>query len=166
MISTERLDLRLPAEADRDRFVALFQDEAFMVYSGGVLDDGAASARFDRMLERADEVPFAKQPVIERSSGTILGYTGVDAFEYQGVRRLEYGYRLVPDARGKGYATEAGRALLAMADEWVTEPFELMAMIDPRNAPSRNVIGKLGFRYWKTGEVNGWIDDMFLRTVG
>ena len=39
-------------------------------------------------------------------------------------------------------------------------------MIDPRNEPSRNVIGKLGFRYWKTGEVNGYVDDMFLRTVG
>ena len=166
MITTERLELRLPVEGDRARFIELFADEEFMAYSDGVLDAVAGSTRFDRMLERAAEVRFAKQPVIERSSGLILGYTGVDAFEYDGQRRLEYGYRLVTQARGRGYATEAGLALLAAADDWADEPVEVMAMIDPRNAPSRSVIGKLEFRYWKTGEVNGYIDDLFLRTIG
>jgi RimJ/RimL family protein N-acetyltransferase len=83
--------------------VRLFGDEEFMVFSGGALDFEAANRRFDRMLERARELPFAKQPVVERSTGTIIGYSGVDRFEFEGESRLEFGYRLVPEAWGQGY---------------------------------------------------------------
>jgi RimJ/RimL family protein N-acetyltransferase len=109
---TDRLEIRAPIEADRDRFVRLFCDPAFMVFSGGVHDSDGANRRFDEMMRLAQEVPFAKQPVVELASGEIVGYTGVAWFEFEGVPRLEYGYRLIPEARGRGYATEAGRALL------------------------------------------------------
>ena len=52
---TSRLELRLPVETDRARFVELFCDEEFMVFSGGVLDSRAAHARFDQMLEQCSE---------------------------------------------------------------------------------------------------------------
>ena len=68
-VLTERLEVRLPVEADRARFVALFQDPAFMEFSDGVHDRASASTRFDVMLETAEGVPFAKQPVIERGDG-------------------------------------------------------------------------------------------------
>ena len=60
------------------------------------------NARFDEMLERAEDLPFAKQPVIERSSGEIVGYAGVNWFDFESRRRLEFGWRLVPEARGRG----------------------------------------------------------------
>ena len=113
---TERLEVRLPRERDRTRFVELFCSPEFMVFSGGVHDLESAQARFDDMLRTASEVPFAKQPVIERATGTIVGYAGVAWFDFEGERRLEFGYRLVPDARGRGYATEAGRAVLDVRD--------------------------------------------------
>jgi RimJ/RimL family protein N-acetyltransferase len=75
------------------------------------------------MLARAGELTFAKQPVIERSSGQVVGYAGVDRFVFEGQSRLEFGYRLVPQARGKGYATEAGRAC------W---------QLRPRHSPARS----------------------------
>lgn len=156
---TPRLEVRLPVEADRERFVQLFRDESFMVFSAGVLDPDGAHRRFDEMLERAAEIPFAKQPVIERRTGSIIGYTGVNTFEFEGQRRLEYGYRLVPTARGRGYATEAGRALLTSAA--ATFSGEILAMIDPRNVPSQNVARKLGFEYWKQAVVDGFLDDLY-----
>jgi RimJ/RimL family protein N-acetyltransferase len=159
---TERLEIRAPQETDRGRFVELFCDDEFMVFSGGVHDPASANTRFDEMLATAGEVPFAKQPVIERASGRILGYSGVAWFEFEGARRLEYGYRLVPDARGCGYATEAGIALLALAGRSFRG--ELLAMIDPTNEPSQRVIGKLGFTYWKQAEVDGYIDNMYRRS--
>ena len=124
-----------------------------MVFSGGTLSVDGAHERFDRMLARAAELPFAKQPVIERSSGSNVGYCGVDRFEFEGELRLEFGYRLVVAARGRGYATEAGEAVLAIAGANFTG--ELIAMIDPRNAPSSNVITKLGFTWWKRAIVDG-----------
>ncbi|MEM9609346.1 MAG: GNAT family N-acetyltransferase [Actinomycetota bacterium] len=162
-IETERLIVRLPEEADRERFVELWTDDEFQVFSPGTFDVAGASVRFDRMLERAAELTFAKQPIVDRASGRILGYTGVDTFEFEGETRLEYGYRLDTSARGKGYATEAGQALLAHASQvWEGE---LLAMIDPRNDASRNVLGKLGFEFWKQDLVEGFVDDLFRRRL-
>jgi len=159
---TDRLEVRLPEPSDRGRFVELFCDPEFMVFSDGVHDVASANARFDVMLATAREIPFGKQPVIERATGRIVGYTGVAWFEFEGARRLEYGYRLVPEVRGRGYATEAGAALLALAEE--NFQGELLAMIDPTNEPSQRVIAKLGFAYWKKAEVNGWIDNLYRRS--
>jgi RimJ/RimL family protein N-acetyltransferase len=161
-VLTERLEVRAPRAADRDRFVELFTDPEFMIFSDGVLDRAAAQARFDVMLDTAIEVPFAKQPVVELATGTIIGYSGVARFEFEGARRLEFGYRLVPEARGRGFATEAGLALLALAAE--TFHGELLAMIDPTNQASSNVIGKLGFTYWKRAEVDAYEVDLYRRT--
>lgn len=156
---TDRLIVRLPVEDDRERFVELFCDEEFMIFSGGVMNEADANGRFDGMLERAAEVPFAKQPVIERSSRLILGYTGANRFEFEGEQRWEWGYRLIPEVRGKGYATEAGRALVEVARR--SFEGEILAMIDPRNDASKNVIAKLGFTWWKRDYVNGWLDDLY-----
>jgi RimJ/RimL family protein N-acetyltransferase len=158
-VLTERLELRPPLERDRARFVELFQDDDFMVFSDGVHSAESAHARYDVMLRNATEIPFAKQPLIERTTGTIVGYAGVAWFEFEGERRLEFGWRLVPEARGHGYATEAGRALLAIAAE--TLHGEILAMIDPANAPSQNVAAKLGFTFWKQATVDGWLDNLY-----
>src|SRR5262245_20776717 len=80
-VITPRLEVRAPAEADRSRFVDLFCDDEFMVFSSGTLTDRAAHQRFDHMLAMCHEVTFAKQPVIERISGSIGGYIGVDWIE-------------------------------------------------------------------------------------
>jgi RimJ/RimL family protein N-acetyltransferase len=160
---TARLEVRLPRESDRFRFVRLFCDEEFMVFSLGVLTPDAAHRRFDEMLTRSAELPFAKQPVIERSTGTIVGYAGVDWFDFEGRRRLEYGYRLVPEARGVGYATEAGRAVLAKAAE--TYRGEIFAIIDPTNHASQNVAAKLGFTFWKRAIVAGYLDNLYRQRI-
>lgn len=161
---TPRLEVRPTTEPDRDRFVHLFCDDEFMVFSSGVLTPDAAHDRFDGMLATGAELSFAKQTVIERSTGIIVGYVGVDWFELEGRRRLEFGYRLVPAARGLGYATEASRALLATAAQ--TFSGEIFAIIDPANHPSQNVAGKLGFSFWKQAIVAGYLDDLYRRRIG
>jgi RimJ/RimL family protein N-acetyltransferase len=163
VVLTPRLEIRLPAQADRTRFVELFGDEAFMVFSDGVLANDGANERFDEMLARADELAFAKQPVIERSTGLIVGYCGVNWFDFEGDRRLEFGYRLVPEARGRGYATEAGQAVLARAA--ATFRGEILAMIDPVNTASQNVARKLGFSFWKQATVDDYLVNMYRREI-
>jgi RimJ/RimL family protein N-acetyltransferase len=162
-VLTPRLEVRLPGESDRARFVELFCDEDFMVFSSGVLTKDAAHERFDEMLVRGAEFAFAKQPVIERSTGIIVGYVGVNWFDFEGRRRLEFGYRLVPRARGVGYATEASQAVLARAAE--TFRGEILAMIDPDNRGSQNVARKLGFTFWKQAIVDGYLDNIYRRRI-
>ncbi|MGH9246750.1 MAG: GNAT family N-acetyltransferase [Acidimicrobiales bacterium] len=156
---TGRLEVRHPLEADRARLVELFCDEAFMVYSEGVTSEVEANVRFDRMLARCAEVSFAKQPIIERSSRVVIGYTGVDWIEFEDGRWLEWGYRLAPGARGKGYATEASAALLVAAAEVYTG--EILGIIHPENRPSQRVLRRLGFEYWKRASVQGGLRDLY-----
>ncbi len=163
---TDRLTIRLPAEADRPRFVELFTDDAFTVF-GGSHDVPSANARFDRMLALAQVVPYAKQPVIEKASGAIVGYSGVGSVVFEGLDRLEWGWRFVPEARGRGYATEATEALLAIAD--AHHDGEMLCIIDPANQPSLRVADKVGFRWWQRFV---WPDDppeeteLLLRPIG
>lgn len=162
---TPRLEVRLPHELDRPRFVELFCDDDFMIFSGQARTEEAAHRRFDHMLAVCEVVPFAKQPIVERTSGLVVGYTGVDYFTFEGEERLEWGYRLVPESRGLGYATEASQALLAGAGEWFTG--ELIAMINPANHASQNVCQKLGFAFLKQAPVNnGDIADFYTLTIG
>jgi RimJ/RimL family protein N-acetyltransferase len=163
-VLTARLELRLPEERDRKRFVELFRDEEFMVFSDGVHDELSAQRRFDEMLERARELSFAKQPVIDRESGTIVGYVGVNWFDFEGERRLEFGWRLVPEARGRGYATEAAGAVLGLAVESFRG--EILAMIDPTNHASANVARKLGFSFWKKAVIDDYLDDLYRLRIG
>jgi RimJ/RimL family protein N-acetyltransferase len=158
-VLTDRLEIRPPRQADRERFVELFCNDDFMIFSAGVLAAEEAHDRFDKMVLRAEELSFAKQPVIERSTGLIIGYSGVDWFDFEGEQRLEFGYRLVPGARGKGYATEASRAVLALAAETFCD--EVLAMIDPTNKASQGVARKLGFTFWKQAIIDGYLDNIY-----
>lgn len=156
---TARLEVRPPVETDRERFVELFCDKDFMVFYPQVHTAETAAARFDRMVALCQEIPFGKQPVVERSSGRIVGYAGADLIEVEGRTWLEWGYRLVADCRGLGYATEANQALLAKARQ--SHDGELLAVIAPDNLASQNVCRKLGFEFWKQAVVLGDLCNLY-----
>jgi RimJ/RimL family protein N-acetyltransferase len=159
---TDRLEVRLPDESDRERFVDLFCDDAFMVFSGP-LDRAAAERRFDGMLQLAEAVPFAKQPVLERESGLVVGYVGVATIEFDGLEQFEFGWRLVPEARGRGYATEASAGVLELAGQ--CDAGWIYALIDSRNLASQRVARKLGFRYRRDAEIHGDVIQLHQRWV-
>jgi RimJ/RimL family protein N-acetyltransferase len=165
VIATARLLVRPAQEADRERFTELFSDEDFMVYyPGGARSQDEASRRFDHMVAVCQTVPFGKQPVVELSSGAVVGYTGVDHITFEGKTWLEWGYRLAPEFRGFGYATEASQALLAKAQQMYTG--ELLAIIAPENLASQNVCRKLGFTFWKQAPIEGFVANLYTLSVG
>jgi RimJ/RimL family protein N-acetyltransferase len=163
VITTARLQVRPPRESDRARFVEFFRDDEFMVFYPRRFTAEEASDHFDHMLAVCEAVPFGKQPVIELSSGAIVGYTGVDYVVFEDETWLEWGYRLTAEARGRGYATEAGQALLAKAHR--TYSGELLAIIDRENLASQNVCRKLGFTYWKQAPVFGDVKNLYRLTA-
>lgn len=158
-VTTARLQVRPPREADRNRFIELFRSEDFMVFYPGILSEEEATDRFDHMVAVCQVIPFGKQPVVERASGLVIGYTGVDHIDFEGKTWLEWGYRLVPESRGLGYATEASQALLAKARQTHTD--ELLAIIHPENLASQSVCNKLGFTFWKRAPVDGDIRNLY-----
>ncbi len=164
-VETERLLIRNAEESDRERLVGLFTDPIFTTFSSGVLDVRSANARFDRMLDFAEKVPYAKQPIIEKATETIIGYTGVDSAVVEGIERLEWGWRLAGEARGHGYATEATMALLDVADS--RDDGEMLCIVACENQPSHRVAGKVGFVGWKRVVwSDGVLTDLLVRPIG
>lgn len=84
--------------------------------------------------------------IIETNEGVFIGDCGLTWQPVNGKPRLEVGYHVRRNAQGLGYATEAAAACRDFARSTLGAP-ELVAIIDPRNAPSRRVAEKIGMRY-------------------
>jgi [ribosomal protein S5]-alanine N-acetyltransferase len=62
---------------------------------------------------------------------------------------VEFGYRIFPPYRGRGYATEAARMLMDLAEERAAIR-RFVLSVGPENEPSLAIVRKLGFT--QTGE--------------
>jgi RimJ/RimL family protein N-acetyltransferase len=62
---------------------------------------------------------------------------------------VEFGYRIFPPYRGRGYATEAARMLMDLAEERA-DIRHFVLSVGPQNEPSLAIVRKLGFT--QTGE--------------
>ncbi|WP_328394666.1 GNAT family N-acetyltransferase [Nocardia sp. NBC_00416] len=94
--------------------------------------------------------PYGHRLVVERDGGTTVGSIGLFWPPLDGV--LELGYGIVPSRRGRGYATEATRAL---ADYALTAPLvhAVSASVELANPASVRVLEKAGFvRFSTSGE--------------
>jgi len=84
----------------------------------------------------------------EQATGSFLGFTGLarPAFEAPFTPAVEVGWRLSRAAWGFGFATEAGRAVAALAFEELGLE-ELVSYTADGNARSRAVMRRLGMRH-------------------
>lgn len=143
-ILSERLILRPFLPQDEAAVIRFLTSPDFMVYSpSGALTEASAKIRFNELRESYRQFGFGKFAVLLRDSEILLGYCGVEQCEIDGAVQIELGLRLHPTYRGKGYATEAGRAFLGWYHSNDQKPF--IAFTEPSNKPSIRVLEKLGF---------------------
>ncbi|NOH60687.1 GNAT family N-acetyltransferase [Vibrio sp. RE88] len=141
-IETPRLLLRPFVAEDRDITIDLLQNDAFMAYSPtGAMNTCQAQQRFEQLTSKS--TTFGKLAIIERATGHLIGYCGLEKYTYQQQTMLELGYRLTPEARGNGYAIEASRAVLNIAKQQGIE--RVLGLTEPDNVPSQKILLKLGF---------------------
>lgn len=79
--------------------------------------------------------------IATRDDGRLIGGVGI----HHELGEPALGYWLTPDAWGRGYATESGRAVLAIARDALRLP-RLRASYFVGNHASARVLAKLGFR--------------------
>src|ERR1700733_12390631 len=92
--------------------------------------------------EPGDEA-WGHRQVVERASGLVVG--GIGFFGPPLDAEVEIGYGIVPSRQGRGYATEALLAMIAMA--WADARVRtVVAGTDPGNVASQRGLGKAGFR--------------------
>lgn len=144
-LSTPRLDLRERTAADLDALVALAAEPEVMrfVGDGTVPDPAAHRAELVGRL-RMDLGPGLGFWTLRRQeTGAFLGWACL--VPLPGWPEVELGYRLTRAAWGHGYATEAGRAVVAHAFDTIGLP-EVVAVSDPANVRSHRVLARLGFQ--------------------
>lgn len=147
-IETERLILRFNEDGDLDEtFAFQGRDDAtrwvtFDTRTRDEVREVLERRKAWRTIEKDDDaLIFA---VIERASGRLIGEMYFFAKNLAS-KQAEIGYIFHPDFHGKGYATEASRAVLEIAFE-VFGMHRVVAECDVRNPASYRVMEKLGMR--------------------
>jgi RimJ/RimL family protein N-acetyltransferase len=143
-IETERLRLRQWRETDFEPFRRLFGDEDLARYMGGHGDEAYCWSRLAAFAGNWSLVGHGFYALEEKAGGAFLGLCGV-------TRRFdldapELGWGLLREEQGKGYVTEAARAVRrhVYADLGWTS---LVSCIDAGNTASIRVAERLGATY-------------------
>ena len=146
MIETDRLTLRPLSREDLDVWTRFMMDgdaRAGLHTPAPASDAAQAEAALDRFVEVAE-----MYTLIVRESGAAAGFVGFVPRTMDWGDELELGWMLMPDERGKGYATEAASALRPL------KPGRVISLIREDNAASQNVARRIGaerervFEYW------------------
>lgn len=145
-IQTARLTLRPWRETDRPAFAALNADPEVAADLGGPLARSESDAKLDRYRATFDRHGYSRL-VIEDSTKAFVGYAGVmpSTPDHPLGPHAEIGWRLVRTAWGKGYATEAARAVIEDAFGRLGLQ-EILAYTAPDNARSQAVMTRIGMR--------------------
>ena len=95
--------------------------------------------------------------IIEKQSQDFIGWTGFKLMKEKingHENFIDFGYRLAQRFWGKGYATEAGAAVLMHGIKHFGFK-DIYAMTDVHNAGSRRVLEKLNFRLMQVFQYDG-----------
>jgi RimJ/RimL family protein N-acetyltransferase len=142
---TSRLTLRDWRDDDREPFARQNADPAVAEFLGPALDRAASDGLVDRIRAGWARHGFGLWAVERRGDGAFLGFTGlsVPAFDAPFMPAVEVGWRLMRDAWGHGYATEAGRAALTFGFR-TARLEEIVSFTASVNRRSRAVMERLG----------------------
>jgi ribosomal-protein-alanine N-acetyltransferase len=141
---TPRLAIRPYDPDDHEQMhEVLYGDAEAMQFIGGPLhpDETARTAR--RYAEMHVRRGYACWVVEERETGCIVGEAGLQPFDGKGPE-IELGYAFGHAHQGQGFATEAGRAIIAEGFQEMALD-RLVAVTRDENAGSQRVLEKLGF---------------------
>ena len=144
-LDTERLRLRPFRKSDIKVLHALYGDVDNLRYWGtDASPDLAATRKMMGWHLTFHPFQYALWAIEVKRTGRVVGMINYHRREMR-ERRVDVGWLALPGAQGKGYMTEAGRALLRhLFDRLKVHKVE--ALIRKENKPSAALARRLGFR--------------------
>jgi RimJ/RimL family protein N-acetyltransferase len=146
-MQTERLILRPFTLDDAEAWLPLISLPEIIRYTGDVPARSVDEAREllrTRPLRDYAVHGYGRMAVIEKSSGRLVGFSGLKYLE--DLQEVDIGYRFLPDCWGKGYATESASVLMEHGRR--EHGFKrIVGMAHPDNAASIHVLEKLGLSF-------------------
>lgn len=147
-LETERLLLRQVDFGDTEFIVELLNDPSFIQNIGdrGVrTTDNARKYLENGPLTSYVKNGFGLMAVVLKETGDVIGICGL--IKRDALDDVDIGYALLPKYWSKGYAIESTQAVVVNAKEMGLR--RIVAIVDPKNAASINVLQKLGMTYEK-----------------
>jgi len=145
LLHTHHLTLRELTLADGPALSTILADPEVMRYSvRGVMTAHATDEFIQWCMESYADSGFGPWAIVDKASGELAGFCGLNQERVDGADEIELGYRLAPQFWGRGLATEAVRATLEHGFG-VLGLASVIAIVQPGNAASVRVIQKAGF---------------------
>ena len=154
-IKSARLTVGDILPADAEDYYRLYMDDDLNKWwgydyredLGGETPSPEYFYRFQQKLkDQKEEYSFAV-----KENGKMVGELVLHNFTFYG--GVEMGYRFFRECHGKGYATESALALKKFVIETL-KPKTLMTRCYKENIPSKNLIGRIGFKDWYQTETH------------
>ena len=149
---TERLVIRESIPEDFDRFYDIYQQPGMTAYMPGLTKsrEEEREAFLSYIHEMYSFYEYGLWTVVEKSSGRVIGRTGLENGTYRGAFVLEAGYMISGEYRKKGYGLEAVKAVTEYGFSALGAE-SIYAFIDERNCESLKLIRRAGFREIESG---------------
>lgn len=145
---TERLRLRELTEADATDLFRIYQDPVVMRFMGpppGSVDEERENVRQHRQ-QYYERYGYGLWGTVLRETDVLIGRCGLLGTRIGGRMETELSILLDRACWGRGYATEAARAILGAAAEHFHFD-RVVAVVHPDNAASLHALERLGFAY-------------------
>lgn len=146
-ITTERLILRPWKNVDAPTFAAINQDEKVIEFLRGPLNLKECQNFIVKANDHIAKHGFGLWAVEVKETSEMIGFVGLNIPEFEShfTPCVEVGWRLASQAWGKGYATEAAKAVLEIG----FRNFQLKEIVSftvPQNLRSIAVMEKIGMK--------------------
>lgn len=154
-IETEHLLLREWLPEDLPFFAAINQDPKVMECLLRAMTEAETAAMIEKIQKHFKQHGFGLFACILKQTSNCIGLVGLNIPEFIAhfTPCVEIGWRLSSEAWGKGYATEAAKAVLKAGFEQFNLQ-EIVAFTVPSNKRSIRVMEKIGM----TRDLNGDFD--------
>ncbi len=149
LAETERLVLRDWDDEDEVRFYEVMNRDEVMQHLGGLQPLEEWRSAYNRVRGYSRDFGHTFWVIEDRKTDEILGFCGIKRVNSPGAGALtgmhEIGWRLRPEAWGKGIAKEAAIASLDLAFGRFGAP-HVIALTIPKNEPSWGLMKRLGMK--------------------
>ncbi|MBC7805847.1 MAG: GNAT family N-acetyltransferase [Akkermansiaceae bacterium] len=146
-IETERLLIRRMSEQDVEEFLEYQSHPEVMryqPYEAATPERAAYFLRIQSTSEPSDEGAYLAFAVHHKEENRMIGEVSINVLP-KSQSKGEIGWSFHTDFHGKGYATEAARALLAYGFSFLGL-HRITTFCDVRNAPSIRLMERIGMR--------------------
>jgi [ribosomal protein S5]-alanine N-acetyltransferase len=144
-LKSARLGFRHWTKDDLPLAQAIWGDSNVTRFVGGPFSAEQVAQRLEREIASQDSHGIQYWPIFLLESNEYVGCAGMRIYNLD-EKIYAMGFYLRPKFWGRGYSTEAGRAIITYAFDALGAS-ALFAGHHPENAASKKVLAKLGFQF-------------------